>query len=191
MRLQHRSAHGLARGRGDLPGEWPVHILGQADARCRHIRSHSDLHGASWWAAELCASPAKALMRPAQRVDHLLGLPQPLRSAAQILTSKAMPHMGSSHKGPAAVASWNPVARPDCMLCSTCKGTPWPSQCAACEDVSPPLAAAKPSTLAARCSLRATSIVSTSACACTRSTVVSKRRPDVRGGNLHLFPASD
>ena len=33
-------------------------------------------------------------------------------------TSKAMPHMGSSHSGPAAVASWKPEATPDSTACS-------------------------------------------------------------------------
>ncbi len=37
---------------------------------------------------------------------------------AQSCTSKATPHMGSSHSGPAAAASWKPEATPDSTACS-------------------------------------------------------------------------
>lgn len=39
-------------------------------------------------------------------------------------TSKATPHMDSSHSGPAAVASWKPDATPDSTACMAAASTP-------------------------------------------------------------------
>ena len=74
----------------------------------------------------------QAQMWPNDVIQGAVGLNlTPECSMFQNLTSKAVPHMGSSHNGPAAVASWKPVARPDWMLCSTCMGTPLaiPARC--------------------------------------------------------------
>ena len=90
-------------------------------------------------------------------------------------TSKATPHMGSSHSGPAAAANWNPAMIPDCTPCRTCPGSR--SQAPAAEadevcsgslcDLSWPgllLLETMPSTLAALWSPMGTTTSSTTAC---------------------------
>lgn len=68
--------------------------------------------------------------------DHTEIYSQTISQQVLIGTSNAMPHMGSSHRGPAAEASWKPCITPDSTLCFS-RSHPWPMSLAPLAPLAP------------------------------------------------------